>query len=141
MHAAPPLQPGEAGSGPPSIEILKTIRYLVYASWAEQCEPWADPWTSASGLRVPAPLGGALMLRILRETGGGAVAVMDEELEAAARDVTREIGVDMSPEGGAAVAAVSALRQAGQVEPDERVVVFNTGAGWLYRESGGLPQV
>ena len=38
MHAAPPLQPGEAGSGTPSIEILKTIRYLVYASWAERCE-------------------------------------------------------------------------------------------------------
>jgi threonine synthase len=113
----------------------------AFEAGAEQCEPWADPWTSASGLRVPAPLGGALMLRILRETGGGAVAVMDEELEAAARDVTREIGVDMSPEGGAAVAAASALRQAGQVGPDERVVVFNTGAGWLYRESGGLPQV
>jgi uncharacterized SAM-binding protein YcdF (DUF218 family) len=40
MHAAPPLQPGEAEpGGTPSIEILKTIRYLVYASWAERCEP------------------------------------------------------------------------------------------------------
>jgi len=40
MHAAPPLQPGEAGSaGTPSVEILKTIRYLVYASWMERCEP------------------------------------------------------------------------------------------------------
>jgi threonine synthase len=108
---------------------------------AERCEPWEDPWTSASGLRVPGPLGGALMLRILRETGGGAIAVTDEALETAAREVTRETGIDMSPEGGAAVAAVAALRHAGTVAADERVLVFNTGAGWLYRDPGDLPLV
>lgn len=40
MHAAPPLQPNGAGSGGDSaLETLKTIRYLVYANWAERCEP------------------------------------------------------------------------------------------------------
>jgi len=40
MHSAPPLQAGEPGSGANStVEILKTMRYLVYASWAERCEP------------------------------------------------------------------------------------------------------
>ena len=40
MHAAPSLQPGSAGSGTDSaLETLKTMRYLVYASWAEPCEP------------------------------------------------------------------------------------------------------
>jgi len=40
MHAAPQLEPGEGdASGTPAIEVLKTIRYLVYASWAKRCEP------------------------------------------------------------------------------------------------------
>lgn len=40
MHAAPPLQPSESGLEANSVlETLKTMRYLVYASWAERCEP------------------------------------------------------------------------------------------------------
>jgi threonine synthase len=113
----------------------------AFESGAEQCEPWPDPWTVASGLRVPGPLGGRLMLRILRETGGGAVAVDDTELESEARDATRAEGVDFSPEGGAALAAAGALRAAGELGSKNRAVAFNTGAGWLYRESGGLPPV
>jgi threonine synthase len=113
----------------------------AFESGAEQCEPWLDPWTVASGLRVPGPLGGRLMLRILRETSGGAVAVDDTELESEGRDGTRAEGVDFSPEGGAALAAAGALRAAGELGSEDRVVAFNTGAGWLYRESGGLPPV
>ena len=113
----------------------------AFESGAGECEPWPDPWTVASGLRVPDPLGGRLMLRILRETGGGAVAVDDPDLEREARDGTRQEGVDLAPEGGAALAAAAALRARGDLGPGERVVAFNTGAGWLYREPGGLPQV
>ena len=103
------------------------------AEGADRCEPWVDPWTVASGLRVPAPLGGPLMLRAIRETGGSAVAVSDEELVERARAVSTWEGVDVSPEGGAALAAAVALRDAGLIDNEERVVVFNTGAGWLYR--------
>ncbi len=114
---------------------------LAFGSGADECAPWPDPWTLASGLRVPAPLGGRLMLRILRETGGGAVAVDDPDLEREARDGTREEGVDLSPEGGAALAAAGALRVSGVLAPEDRVVAFNTGAGWLYRGPGDLPPV
>jgi len=100
---------------------------------ADRCEPWADPRTVASGLRVPAPLGGALMLRAIRDTGGSAIAVSDEQLVENARAVSSWEGVDVSPEGGAALAAAVALRDAGRIDSEERVVVFNTGAGWLYR--------
>jgi threonine synthase len=103
------------------------------AEGADRCEAWADPWTVASGLRVPAPLGGALMLRAIRDTGGGAVAVTDGELEAHARSVSALEGIDIAPEGGAAIAAAAALKDAGAIRSDERVVIFNTGAGWLYR--------
>ncbi|MGH7498286.1 MAG: threonine synthase [Gemmatimonadales bacterium] len=103
------------------------------AAGADRCEAWPNPWTVASGLRVPAPLGGALMLRAIRETGGGAVAVSDDDLMERARAVSGWEGIDLAPEGGAAVAAAGALRDAGAIGSEERVVVFNTGAGWLYR--------
>lgn len=111
----------------------------AFESGAEGCEAWADPWTVASGLRVPGPLGDRLMLRALRESGGGAVAVPDAQLMADAGVGSTLEGIDFSPEGGAAIAALRVLRQRGEVSPDDRVVVFNTGAGWLYRESSDLP--
>ncbi len=73
------------------------------------------------------------MLRALRESGGGAVAVTDTSLTAAARDLQNLEGVDASPEGGAALAGAVELKARGKLHPDEQVVIFNTGAGWLYR--------
>lgn len=109
-----------------------------FEAGTDGCEPWADPWTVASGLRVPGPLGDRLMLAALRGSGGGAVAVSDEELTGAAAKATRLEGIDFSPEGGAAVAAAARLRQRGELGPGDRVVVFNTGAGWLYRSPTGF---
>ncbi len=106
----------------------------AFESGAEGAEPWPDPRTVASGLRVPAPIGDRIMLRVLRQSGGGAVTVDDAMLNGAAQFATRLEGVDMSPEGGAAVAAAAALRADGRIGADDRVVVFNTGAGWLYRD-------
>ena len=111
----------------------------AFESGADRAEPWADPWTVASGLRVPGPLGDRLMLRALRESGGGAIAVEDGVLSAEAARAMRDEGVDMSPEGGAAIAAAAALAARGELRPEEQVVVFNTGAGWLYRDPAELP--
>ncbi len=113
----------------------------AFEAGAEHCEAWEHPWTVASGLRVPAPLGGALMLRALRESGGGAVAVSDEALARTASEATRETGIDFSPEGGAALEGVGLLAASGALGAGDRVVVFNTGAGWLYRDPGDLPPV
>ena len=105
----------------------------AFAAGADECTPWENPWTVASGLRVPGPLGDRLMLDALRQSGGGAVAVTDEDLgREAARGSSRE-GIDFSPEGGAALAAAVDLKAQGLIQPDEQVVLFNTGAGWLYR--------
>ncbi len=106
---------------------------------ADRCEPWPDPWTVASGLRVPGPLGDRLMLRALRESGGGAVAVSDTELTEEARAGGRLEGIDFAPEGGAAIAAARELTRRGVLAPEHLVVLFNTGAGWLYRGPAELP--
>lgn len=100
---------------------------------ADHCEPWPNPETVAAGLRVPGPLGDRLMLRALHESSGGAVAVTDDALTSAADELQAIEGVDAAPEGGAALAAAVALRQSGALQADEQVVVFNTGAGWLYQ--------
>ena len=85
------------------------------------------------GLRVPSPLGGKLILHAIRETGGSAVAVTDADLEAAATQLAEKEGIDACPEGGATLAALHQMVQDGTIGPDESVILFNTGAGWLYR--------
>ena len=105
----------------------------AFTAGADRCTPWPEPQTIAAGLRVPGPLGDRLMLRALRESNGGAVAVTDEALIAAARELQTVEGIDAAPEGGAAWAAAIELKRTGAIRPEERVVVFNTGAGWLYR--------
>ncbi len=105
----------------------------AFESGAERATAWLDPRTVAAGLRVPAPIGDRLMLRALRESNGGAVAVSDDALQAAAADLQTTEGIDASPEGGAALAGALALKERGLVRSDERVVLFNTGAGWLYK--------
>ncbi|HEV8399765.1 MAG TPA: threonine synthase [Gemmatimonadales bacterium] len=105
----------------------------AFETGAERCTPWPDPTTVAAGLRVPGPLGDRLMLQALRESGGGAVAVSDEALTAAAGELQTIEGIDAAPEGGAALAGAVELRRRGLIKAEERVVVFNTGAGWLYR--------
>ena len=106
----------------------------AFESGAERVPaPWPEPATVAAGLRVPGPLGDRLMLRALRESNGGAVAVSDEALVAAAHELQVAEGIDASPEGGAALAGAVSLLRRGLLRSDERIVVFNTGAGWLYR--------
>ncbi len=105
----------------------------AYDAGAASTEEWESPQTIASGLRVPHPLGGALVLRGVRETGGAALAVSDEDLRDAARRLSEGEGIDACPEGGATVAALAELVRRKLIRPEERVVLFNTGAGWLYR--------
>jgi threonine synthase len=105
----------------------------AFQSGADHCTPWPDPETVAAGLRVPGPLGDRLMLKALRESDGGAVSVSDQALTKAADDLQGREGIDAAPEGGAALAAAVALLAQGAIQPSDRVVIFNTGAGWLYR--------
>ena len=112
----------------------------AFESGADHADAWQDPTTVASGLRVPAPLGDRLMLRALRESGGGAVAVSDADLSEAAREGSRLEGIDFAPEGGASIAAGRILRERSVLSPADRVVLFNTGAGWLYRDPAELPR-
>jgi threonine synthase len=91
--------------------------------------------TVASGLRVPRAIGDFLILDALRESQGTAVAVTDEELIRATREIGASEGLFVAPEGAACLPALKKLISRGEVKPDERVVLFNTGAGVKYIES------
>lgn len=102
----------------------------VVRAWREDREearPWADAETEAYGLRVPSALGDFLILRALRESGGGAVAVSDQEMVKGARELSGREGVAASIEGGATLAGLRRLMGSGEIQPGERVVLFNTG--------------
>ena len=93
-----------------------------------------DAHTRASGLRVPKAVGDFLMLQILRDSKGGAVAIDDETMIRVTRDVGGKEGLFVAPEGAACFAALQALGGEGKIEPEERVVIFNTGSGIKYLE-------
>jgi threonine synthase len=88
--------------------------------------------TIASGLRVPKAIGDFLILKILRQSDGGAVAVDDQEMIRVARDIGSMEGLFVAPEGAACFAALKSLRRAGKIDMGERVVIFNTGSGIKY---------
>jgi threonine synthase len=91
-----------------------------------------DAHTIASGLRVPKAIGDFLMLNILRQSNGGAIAVDDEEMIRVAREVGLTEGLFVCPEGAACFAALKSLRSTGKIASGERVVIFNTGSGIKY---------
>ncbi len=88
--------------------------------------------TIASGLRVPKAIGDFLMLKILRQSNGGAVAIEDEQMIRTTRELGSIEGLFVAPEGAACFAALTFLLEARKIAPDDQVVIFNTGSGIKY---------
>ena len=98
----------------------------------EFAEVWQGAKTIADGLRVPAAVGDFLILRVLRESNGAAVAVPDSEIMENTNLMGRTQGIFAAPEGGATLAGFIKLRKQGWISDDETVVLFNTGNGHKY---------
>jgi threonine synthase len=107
----------------------------AFEEGGRHAEEFKNAATVASGLRVPKAIGDFLILDALRASGGAAVAVSDGELLAAVREIGAAEGLFVAPEGAACLPALRKLIERGEVKPDERVVLFNTGAGVKYLES------
>jgi threonine synthase len=95
---------------------------------------WPNGATFASGLRVPKPYGDALILDIVRQSGGIALDFDDQQILASLLDWARHEGLFLSPEGAAATAAYDHLLASGWLSPEDKVVIFNTGAGLKYAD-------
>lgn len=110
----------------------------IVKAFHEQMNHGADienAHTVASGLRVPKAVGDFLMLDILRKSKGTAVAVSDEDLVKDAVEIGATEGIFAAPEGGACLSALKFLLENGDVEADEKIVLFNTGSGIKYLEA------
>ncbi len=110
--------------------------------------PFHNAATIASGIRVPAAVGDFMILDAVRESGGTAIAVEEQRLGEWMRLAASLEGIPICPETAACVGALESLVQQGWIGPDQRVVIFNTGAAQKYVEAlraglpaGGIPRL
>jgi threonine synthase len=104
----------------------------AFAEGTEKAAAWEGAHTIADGLRVPKAIGDFLVLRAVRESHGAAVAVDDEDMVTAMKDLGRLEGISAAPEGGAALHALRVLIAQGRITSRDTVVVFNTGGALKY---------
>ncbi|WP_375282849.1 threonine synthase [Sphingobium yanoikuyae] len=128
------------------IGFIGSKRPKMFAVQAEGCAPmvrafeqgvefaerWEDAQIIAMGIRVPKAVGDFLILRAVRESGGAALAVSDAAIAAAVRDVARDDGLLLCPEGGATLAAYQRALDEGLIGRGERAVLFNCASGLKY---------
>jgi threonine synthase len=98
----------------------------------EHAPRWENAHTFAAGIRVPQAIGDFLILRAVRDSGGFALAVADEEIAAAWHEVATEEGLLLCPETAATYAAYKQALADGRVRSGERVVLFNCASGLKY---------
>ena len=87
---------------------------------------WADVETRATAIRIGEPVNAPKAIPAIRQTGGTAVAVEDEEITRAQRDLAED-GIGVEPASAASVAGLRKLRDAGEIGADEQVVCLTTG--------------
>jgi threonine synthase len=104
----------------------------AYEAGAEHAPRWENAHTIAAGIRVPQAIGDFLILRAVRESGGFAIGVPDDAIEAALAEVAREEGFLMCPEGAATYAALKLALADGRIRREEQAVLFNCATGLKY---------
>ncbi|MDM7913780.1 MAG: threonine synthase [Candidatus Eisenbacteria bacterium] len=105
----------------------------AFRAVAQRAIPATDARTRCWGLRVPAPFADVEILRVLYDSRGWAIDVPEETILPAMRLAARTEGLDLAPEGAAAVTAIRRLLIEERIKPEERVLVLNTAASWMYQ--------
>jgi threonine synthase len=104
----------------------------AFEQGTEKAAPWENAHTSADGLRVPRAIGDFLILQAVRNSGGTALAVSDEEMVRDMLAIGSHEGVSAAPEGGAALSAIRRLVGTGRILREDTVILFNTGGALKY---------
>jgi threonine synthase len=106
------------GSRPVADAISKKLPEVI---------PDKNPETIATAIRIGAPVNAEKALRAIRETGGTALSVTDDEILAMQRDLARKEGVGVEPASAASVAGIKKMAEEGLLDKDERIVCVVTG--------------
>ncbi len=109
----------------------------AFESKAAQCGFWENAATIASGLRVPKSFADHLILEGIYESRGTAIAVSDDAILESQKHLAAAEGIFAAPEGAATLAALKELIAQKWIQPEERVVLFNTGSGLKYLDYMG----
>jgi threonine synthase len=104
----------------------------AFEKGATFCDFWINAHTVASGLRVPKSFADHLILQNIYDSQGIAIAVSDEAILESQKQLARMEGIFAAPEGAATLAALKELIKQGWVQPEERIILFNTGSGLKY---------
>lgn len=118
------------GKRPRMISVQSAGCAPIVKAWqtgATEAEPWENAQTTAAGLRVPHAVGDFLILDAIYQSNGAAIAVTDGEIQEALTTLATYEGILACPEGAATVAGLSKLVETKEIQPDNRVVLFNTG--------------
>ncbi len=111
----------------------------AFEAGQRHAEPFIGAATIASGIRVPTAVGDFMILDAVRQSGGLAFAAAEERIPEWMELAVRSEGIAVCPEAAACVGAAEVLAASGWIAPDERVVIFNTGAAQKYPEAMSAP--
>ncbi len=128
---------------------IGSVRPRMVAVQAENCKPIVDTFhqgrtdsdfyenasTIANGMCVPKAFADHLVLKAIYESKGTAISVSDEEMILGVKEMAKEEGLFVAPEGGSLLIALKKLLMSGWITPDECVVLVNTGSGYKYVEN------
>jgi len=119
------------GGGTGLIGMWKAFDEMEQLGWIGSHRPRMV----ANGLRVPKPYADKVILRVLRETNGAAITISDEEMSIALKEIARNEGMLVAPEGAALWQAFKKLKATNWIKPGEKVLMINTGSGYKYLEN------
>lgn len=102
------------------------------SNWKEKFSP--QP-TLANGLAVPYPFGMDMMQQVIKDSGGTGISVTDEQIISALKEISKDEGLLICPEGAALLPALLQLRKNGFIKDDEKILFLNTGSGYKYLEN------
>ncbi len=100
----------------------------AFADGQDFCRP-VKPDTIAKSLAIGNPADGPYALDLARSSGGGIDAVTDDEIREGIKVLAQTTGIFTETAGGVTTAVLSKLALRGDIDPDERVVVYITGEG------------
>jgi threonine synthase len=103
-----------------------------FHSGKDHCDLWQDARTVATGLKVPKSFADRMILRDLRQSGGTAITVSDQEIVFAQKLLASKEGIFAAPEGAATLAGLINLQRSRWIDPEQQIVLFNTGTGLKY---------
>jgi threonine synthase len=149
------------GGGTGLIGMWKAFQEMIDMGWigpdlpkmiavqSSNCQPLVETWigqqqnskayegqaTLANGLAVPNPFAEQMILEILRASGGKPMPVTEKDITDSMKELARNEGMLVAPEGAALLAALKQLLAENYISRDENILLLNTGSGYKYLEN------